>query len=152
MTLPDIPGLSISFTLEMRAEHAINSFYELSIVEGINRSTIRKEISAYIVPLEIFRQISKAAELQDRSVYRHGVKPVSTTLPIEEISLISGGGPNSVPPSIASIISEALMDENDIDELLELPMAPNMYWDPFEKSLKMDPELGTVRKTCIFFW
>lgn len=138
-------GLSISFIIEMRAELAIYTLYELEIVESINRSTITKDISALVVPLDVFKKVSKAAELQDMSLYRNGVRPVSTAVPVEEFSLISGGGPDAPPPSIASIISEALMDVDDIEELSELPMTPNLYFDPFEKCLKIDEQLGRVR-------
>lgn len=138
------PGLSISFELEIRAELAINSKYELIITEGIKRSSISQVVTALIVPLNVFRHVTKSLELQQKSLYRHGVRPVSTTLPLEEISLISGGHDANNPPSVASVISEALMDGDDIQELLELPMQPNLYWDPFERALKLDFELGQV--------
>ncbi len=36
------------------------------------------------------------------------------------------------------------MDDDEIEDLLSLPMAKNIYWDPFEKCLRIDPLLGKV--------
>lgn len=139
------PGLSISLILELKAVCAMKSVFELNVVGSDNLSiTNKKEVSAFVVPLDVFKHVTKAWRLQKKNIYRHGVKPVSTTQPVEEISLISTGITSSHPPSIASVISEALMDNDDIDDLLELPMQPNLYWDPFEKCIRVDSELGKV--------
>ena len=36
------------------------------------------------------------------------------------------------------------MDEQDIDDLLNIPMTPTLYWDPKGKCLKVDKEAGKV--------
>ena len=45
---------------------------------------------------------------------------------------------------LQSIFTEALMDEQDIDDLLNIPMTPTLYWDPKGKCLKVDKEAGKV--------
>jgi hypothetical protein len=37
-----------------------------------------------------------------------------------------------------------LMDLDEIEDMLLFPLAPNTYWDPFDKKLRIDPGLSKV--------
>lgn len=46
---------------------------------------------------------------------------------------------------------EALMDDDDIEELLEFPIGIDMYWDSRAKCLKLDKEASKVSNFINFF-
>ena len=37
------------------------------------------------------------------------------------------------------------MDDDDIEDLIMTPMVSNVYWDPFNHCLRMDPTLGSYK-------
>ena len=37
-----------------------------------------------------------------------------------------------------------LMDLDDIDDMIDFPRAPNVFWDPFDKMLRVDQKLSKV--------
>ena len=51
--------------------------------------------------------------------------------------------------SAASLITESLLEDADIEELLLIPMQFNQYWDPFESMLKSDPQLSRVGNAMV---
>jgi len=142
------PGMSINIVLEYHADYPTTSNFEIKVARGINEETITKNVSAYVVPMDIFKNIAKSLQLQKKSLYRNGVKPVGTTntIVLDEKSILSRStsSPTQGFAATASILSEALMDEDDIEEFLDLPIFRNIYWDPRIKQMFIDKTLGHV--------
>lgn len=174
------PGLSVNFILEMKAQLVGNCRFNLIVVQGLDNSEARTDVTANVMLLDAFKHMSHELLMQKKEIYHPGVKPVSASVPassaaaggggagtagqlspprspggtvsasitsglIEEKSLVSNG----TAPSAASMVTEALLDPEDIDELLLYPMLPNLYWDPKEKILVWDEVLSKVLySTC----
>ena len=142
------PGMSINVVLEYHADYPTTSNFEIRIARGINEETISTNVSAYVVPMDIFKNIAKSLQLQKKRLYRNGVKPVGTTntILLDEKSIISRStsSPTQGLAATASILSEALMDEDDIEEFLDLPIFRNTYWDPRIKQMFIDEKIGNI--------
>lgn len=143
------PGMSINIVLEYHADYPTTSNFEIKVARGINEGTISKSVSAYVVPMDIFKNIAKSLQLQKKSLYRNGIRPVGTTstIVLDEKSVLtrSTSSPTQGFAATASILSEALMDDDDIDEFLDLPIFRNIYWDPRIKQMFIDKTLGQVK-------
>jgi len=136
------PGMSINITLELVAEHSARSEFKLLIAQAINEAIITRIVKAHVVPLEVFKGVSKSLQLRNQPIYRAGVFPVDTVFNPETAgSIISGAGMSA---SAETALTEAIMDEEDIGELLDLPIIKNVYWDPRTKKLILGPILGKV--------
>lgn len=130
-------GTKQIFRIDLLAEHAGTSSFVLHIEQGINRHTETKRVSALIVPLDVFKHVAKSLTLQKRPVYRNGVAVVGALGgPEESRSVVTASG--------ASVLSEAMMDEADLDELLELPLVDGLYFDHTTMSLQLDDHLCRV--------
>ena len=143
------PGMSINVILEYHADYPTTSNFEIRVARGINEDTITTNVSAYVVPMDIFKNIAKSLQLQKKSLYRNGIKPVgiTQTIVLDEKSVLTRSTSSPTQggaAATASILSEALMDDDDVDEFLDLPMFKNLYWDPRTKQMFLDKTLGQV--------
>lgn len=50
----------------------------------------------------------------------------------------------SAPTLATSNTTLMLMDVDEMEDMTDFPYAPNVYWDPFNKCLRLDPQLGKV--------
>jgi hypothetical protein len=136
-TIPEIisPGLSINISLELCADFVYNSLFDLHIYQSSSDEIIKKIVEANIVNPETFKQVRKSLQLQNRSIYRSNITVVGSSLgQFEEKSL----------STLKSSNPDVFLDEDDIEDMQDLPMTPNIFWDPFHKILRLDPQLGKV--------
>ncbi len=138
VTFPEkiAPGMSCAMILELTAEHVRNSSFVLKVTQDFNKVVFTRVIEANIVNVETFKHVKKSLQLQKRPIYRKNVEVVGPAPTVEQLSI----------HSISTSLSEnVLMDDEEIEDLLGMPLTKNMYWDPVDKCLRMDPELGKVR-------
>eukprot|EP01031_Cornospumella_fuschlensis_P025018 gene25018-30220_t len=135
VSLPDIaaPGMTVTITLELTTEHAGMSMFHLKVAQNLNDYVCEKDILAHIVTQETFKYVKKSLQIQKRPIHEHNVEAAGPM-----IANVSMNTP------ITSMSEALIMDDEDIDDLLDLPTAPNVFWDPFAKCLRIDPLLGQV--------
>jgi hypothetical protein len=131
------PGTKQHFNIELVAEHAGAAAFTLCFEQELNRKVETKRVNALVVPLDVFKHVAKSLTLQKRPIYRNGVSVVGAIGgPDESRSIVTGSG--------ASVLSEAIMDEADLDELLELPLVDGVYYDHHSQTLRTDAALCAV--------
>jgi hypothetical protein len=144
MNLPDIvaPGLAAVLYLELTAEFPMSSRFMLTVTQNHSSAVYTKEVEANVVSTETFKHVKKSLILQKRPVYQPNVKVIANIPYFDTLT-------EELPNYSSATFSEAvLMDDDDIDDLLSLPMTHNLYWDPFAKCLRMDQKLGKVLQAC----
>ena len=124
--------------LELTAESVATSSFQLTITQDYNSLVFTKTVEANVVSVDTFKHIKKALQLQKRPVYRRNVTVVSTVPDLENLSASASA---SFATGNATLL---LMDTDDIDDMLDYPLSDNVYWDPFEKCLRIDPLLSKV--------
>lgn len=128
------PGLSIELCVELTAEYPNNSSFDMKLSQNFNDETCESVVEATVVTVETFKHVKKSLQLQKRPIYRPNVSVAGNCASyFEERS--------STTPTT---VSEIVLDDDDIDEMLEYPFAPNVFWDPFSKLLRVDPQLSKV--------
>jgi len=139
--LPNIiaPGLATTLFLELTAEYPMSSRFLLSVTQNHSDEVYTKEIEANVVSTETFKHVKKSLVLQKRPIYQPNVKVVAN---IPDFDTMGEDLHNY--SSSATFTEAALLDEDDINDLLSLPMVHNVYWDPFAKCLRLDPKLGKI--------
>lgn len=141
--LPDLiaPGMSTSITLELSSEHVGMARFVLRVSQNHSDFALAHDVEAHIVSQETFKYVKKSLQMQKRPVHLPNVEAAGPML---------GAVNNSVATPITSFSEALIMDDEDINDLLMVPMAPNVYWDPFAKCLRIDPQLGgvVVDKDC----
>jgi len=139
------PGMSTTIVIELIADYHLHSSFDFSIAQGLSDEVMRSPVTAFVVPVDIFKNIAKTLQLQKRPIYRNGVQPIRASLTFEDrsttLSFLGGATPTN---NTENLLSEALMDSEDVDDILELPILSNVYWDPHSKLLRMDKTLGGV--------
>lgn len=139
------PGMSTTIVIELIADYHLHSSFNFSIAQGLSDEVMLLPVTAFVVPVDIFKNIAKTLQLQKRPIYRNGVQPIRASLTLEDrsttLSFLGGVTPAN---NTENLLSEALMDSEDVDDILELPILSNVYWDPHSKILRMDKTLGGV--------
>lgn len=137
--LPDkiAPGMSVQMTLELTAEFVASSMFTLQISQSADPRVYSRLVEANVISPETFKYVKKSLQLQNRPIYRHNVTSVGG---ITNPSYENG----SISTPVTSFSETLIMDDEDIEDLLDLPMVQNSYWDPFSKLLRLDPECGRV--------
>lgn len=139
--LPDkiASGMSVQLTLELTAEFVASSMFTLQVSTSADPRIYSRLVEANVISPDTFKYVKKSLTLQKRPIYRSNVTSVG---PIMNLNGEAGGG--SVATPVTSFSETLIMDEEDIEDLTSLPMAQNIYWDPFSKMLRIDPDVGRV--------
>lgn len=130
------PGMILNLQLELTADHVATSYFQLDITQDQNDAVVSRTVEANVVSIDTFKHVKKSLQLQKRPVYRSNVEAVGNTPEFEDKMTAS------VIASMTSNTSLVMMDDDEIEDMMDFPIAPNVYWDPFEKCLRIDPELG----------
>jgi hypothetical protein len=131
------PGTKQSFTIDLAAENSGGASFMLHIEQSVNHVTVSRRVSALVVPLDVFKHVAKSLTLQKRPIYRNGVNVIGAIGGADESrSIITASG--------ASVLSEAMMDETDVGELLDLPLIDGVYFDHTTMKLCVDEKLLEV--------
>ena len=125
------PGVKQSFSLDLYAEHVGNSIFELTVEQSMNRFKYTKQIKALIVPVDVFKHVAKSLRLQKRPIYRNGIVVVGAIGTTDDSrSIVTSGG--------ASVLSDAIMDDADLQELAEIPLVQGLFFDHHKGKLCFD--------------
>lgn len=149
VSLPDIvaPGLEAVLHLELTAEFPMVSKFLVSVAQNQSSVIYSKEVDANIVSAETFKHVKKSLILQKRPIYEPNVTVFANIPNFDTLT------EDLLNHSSSATFSEAvLLDDDDIEDLLSLPTAHNVYWDPFSKCLRLDPKLGKVRPFTVVIW
>ena len=131
------PGTKQTFTIDFAAHESGASNFNLAIEQSLNHVTTSRRVSALVVPLDVFKHVAKSLTLQKRPVYRNGVTVIGALGDADASkSIITASG--------ASVLSEAMMDDADVGELLDLPLVDGIYFDHTTMELKVDQKLCEV--------
>lgn len=130
------PGMSTTFTIHLCAESPGNVNYVLQISQSKEPEIVYKPIRALIVTTDVFRSLRKSLLLQNKNPYVNGVAVVKALPSLMQDDRSVQTGP--------SVYSEVLLEDEDIDDVADMPIIGNIVWDPDEKCLKVDAELGKV--------
>lgn len=135
--LPDLvaPGMSTSITLELSSEFPGMAKFQLRVSQNHDSFVLERDIDAHIVTQETFKYVKKSLQIQRRPVHQPNVEAAGPM-----VGLVQG----STHTPITSFSEALIMDDEDMDDLLDLPMTSTTYWDPFAKCLRIDPQLGHV--------
>ena len=130
------PGTKQVFTCDLIAEYAGASKFQLIIEQGINNMSTSKTVQAMVVPLDVFRHVAKSLTLQKRPIYRNGVMVLGAIGAMDDSrSLVTGG---------STVLSEAIMDDADMEDLIDLPLFNGVYYDHANQCLGVDQKLCEV--------
>lgn len=130
------PGVSIPSTLELTAQSPSSSRYTITITSDSTQTQFKRIVEANVITPQTFRYVKKFLELQKKPLHKSNIKSVGKLNTLDRM------------PSMQSVMTtfteNLLMDDEDIDDLMEFPVAPNCYWDPKDKVMRVDPEAGKV--------
>jgi hypothetical protein len=140
-------GMSLPIKIELTAAQPSSSNRYQITATSDHGVVITSYITAFVLPMETFKYFAKSVSLRKKgaSILKPGVTVVGPIVGksakgVFDRSFLSMAGLALTPGK--SVFREALMDEEDVDDLLELPIAFNMYWDPKKKQLVMDQHLS----------
>jgi len=131
------PGVRQDFSLELIAHSSGAINFELFVTQGLNKLTLPYTAKALVVPLEVFKHVAKSLTLQKRPIYTNGVVVLG--------QIGSADDSRSVVTGRASVLSEAMMDDGDMDELRDLPLVEGTFWDAVNKRIVCDAELCRIQ-------
>lgn len=131
------PGVKQNFSLDLYAEESASTSFTLIVEQSVNRKQVMVPVKALVVPIDVFRHVVKSLTLQKRPIYRNGVTVVGALGSTDDSrSVVTSGG--------ASVLSEAIMDDADMEEIMDLPLVDGLYYDSHSQTIKFDEKLAAV--------
>lgn len=131
------PGVGVYFNLDLRAVECHQTSYTIVINKESTKISETKIVSALVIPRDVFKKVAKSLMLRNRGIYATGVKCIGQLSGDWSCPSIVSGAP--------TIYSEALIDDEELDELVDIPIPPQAYWNPFTRELLIDEQLCQVR-------
>lgn len=137
VTFPEkiAPGIAYNLLLELSAEYVGSTHFTMHVTNDRNENVFSRLVEANVVTVETFKHVKKSLQLQKRPVYRYNVEVVGPCPTAEQLTMIH---------SKTTLSENVLMDEEEIEDILDLPVTKNMYWDAVDKCLRIDPILCQV--------
>lgn len=128
------PGMSVTLILELTAEQPGTSLFRLEITQNFTEERFERIVEANVVNLETFKHVKKSLQLQKRPIYRSNVSVVGSVFNAEQQASVAS----------SNFTESAMMDDDEVADILDMPLSSNVYWDPFNKMLRIDPQLCSV--------
>lgn len=140
-------GMNLPCKIELTASQPSSSNrYQIKVISD-HGVEITSYVTAFVLPMDTFKYFAKSVSLRKKgaSILKPGVSVVGPIVGKSakgafDRSFFSMAGLTLTPGKC--VFREALMDEDDVDDMLELPIACNMYWDLKKKKLVTDQNLG----------
>ena len=132
------PGMSQQLVVELTADYPSFSVFYLTISQSSSDTVVKQIIEANVVSVDTFKHVKKSFQLQKRNIYRSNVSIIGssgTAIEQREEATIA---------TAHTTASEVVLDDDDVLDMKDLPMVENVFWDPFDKCLRVDQALGKV--------
>lgn len=128
------PGIRSNVDLHLSAEVVGVAECKMTLIESSTGREIDKFIRAYVVPSQLFKTLQKEMELlhndPEYNCLKEGVKTVG------KISQAHG--------ALKSLHEESNLDDEELEEIKDMPIVHGCYFDPWTKNMKCDPDLLKV--------
>lgn len=146
------PGMSTTMGIRINCNYSGTFKYNFTVHYGLyQKSTLNKRIVAYVLPLELFKNTSKQLAVNKKKILQDNVKTVARVFggsqmfsgkgsPTDTIRLDTG----SANTASTTIYTAELLDNDDIDELADIPMMPYCQYDHGKGLLSLDSKLLEV--------
>jgi hypothetical protein len=144
------PGMSTTISIRIHCNYSGTCKYKFSVYYGLHEKfELHRTIVAYVVPIELFKNLTKQLAVHNKKVLLNNVSSLSR-VPGGSQFFSGTRSPGQLEASAATagsstIYTAELLDHDDIDELGELPMMPYTYWDLSKGRMFLDKKLLDVR-------
>jgi hypothetical protein len=130
------PGMSTLIHMKIEAKYCTVSSARLRIVQASTQIEKEWTIKATAVPIEMYQSVTKSLKMQGRPITEERVKALGQLHGLEPGKLTDDGAETS--------FSKAFMDHDEVKEIGDFPFVDCVYYDPWEKKLKVDDEMLSV--------
>lgn len=142
------PGMETSLTINTVAIAVSTHKYRFRVVYGYyEKHSLEELITAYVLPVPLYKNVSRQMHLNGKKIM---LENVSSLHRINGFSFT-----DSIPFSpneTHTVDSQELLDTEEMDEMIDLPLIPCCYWDHKKQRLVLDEELNAVRVYSRFFF
>lgn len=125
------PGVSSAFIIELETKEAMSYEFNLNVSSDLSEHIIVKKYSVIILALPVFRSVAKFLHLHGKDIHTSGVKCIEARL-------------SDYPVSPSVLTAETTLTDEDIEEILDIPLLENTYWDPYKRKICVDRQLSEV--------
>lgn len=126
-------GMNTYLELELMAELPGSFSYDI-FVKFSSGGQIERTVCAFVLPIDVYQAVSKSLSLSQQTMFEENVKEVRLIQTNESVQF----------SMVGSEFSIAHIDDEDYDDLLELPFMDTMYFDPLKRTINLDPQLLKV--------
>ena len=134
------PGMTTSIFIKLNASVVGTTKYKLCIDYGLyEKFVLEKVLTAYVMPIDMYKNLSKQLMVNNKKILLENVTAISRLLDYTIDKNISE----------STVYTSSLLDDDDIDELNDLPVIPYCYFDLNSQKLVFDKELSHVSKMIV---
>ena len=130
------PGMTTSIFIKINAAVVGTTKYKLCIDYGLyEKFVLEKILSAYVMPIDMYKNLSKQLMVNNRKILLENVTAISRLLDCTIDKSMSS----------STVYTSNLLDDEDLDELNDLPIISYCYFDLGSQKLVLDPQLAEVQ-------
>lgn len=127
------PGIAAPMTFTIKAVNSGTCKYKYILEYGLyEKSSVSTIITAYVLPLDLFKNLSKQLEVHNKNILNNNVKCLSRIF-----------DPNNTNCG-STVYTAELLDPDDVENLDDIPFMDFTYWDANSNKLCFDKELSEV--------
>ncbi len=139
------PGMSTDIQLKIECNNIAKSSCLLRVVQASTQVECSWTIRATVTNVEMYQSVSKSLKLQGRPLTNEKVKALGQISHINKSALASaqqeeeveGEGLGKQGGEAENVFSKAFMDREELNEVATMPLVDCMYYDPWDKKLKV---------------
>ena len=137
------PGIAAPMTFTIKAANVGTCKYKYILEYGlIDKSTISTILTAYVLPLELFKNVSKQLEVHNKKILNPNVKCLSRIVDIDM---------NASNANASTVYTAELLDVDDVEDMEDIPFMYYTYLDGNKKQLCIDKELSQVSCSVVVY-
>lgn len=151
------PGMSTTMSIRINCNYTGTCKYKFSVYYGLHEKfELHRTIVAYVLSLEMFKNMVKQLAVHNKKVLLDNVSSLSRVPGGSQFfSGTRSPGQLQLEASAATAGSSTihtadLLDNDDIDDLSEIPRMPYVYWDLTKGRMFLDKKLLEV-SSCVLF-
>jgi hypothetical protein len=134
------PGMSTDIHMKIEARYLTQSVATLRVVQASTQVSEIWSIRATVVPIEVYQNVTKSLKMSGKPVTAERVRALGQ-IPGQAEAMAADAASAG---QHGNQFSKAFMDDEEVMEIENFPFVDCVFYDPWEKKLKVDEGLLAV--------
>lgn len=133
-------GMSTDIQIKIEARHLCVSSTTLRVVQASTQVENSWQVKATVVPIDMYQNVTKGMKMKGQQITADRVKALGQ-IPGQAEAMVADVASSGAH---GNQFSKAFMDDDEVVEIEMFPFVDCVYYDPWEKKMKVDETMLNV--------